>query len=154
MSKKVHKYVPKIFESDNELLPKRKNGNNATDVSANIYGSMILSDAWGELNLRQMKLYIACKHQYYAEKKNPADLITVIEKEENKTPDLTQRFTMNKSKWCDIYKIYPSSASSVFYKDIVILENLGFIDILQRGGESRIKNIYQLSSRWRDYKKH
>lgn len=154
MSKKVHKYVPKVFESDNELLPKRKNGNNATDVSANIYGSMILSDAWAELNLRQMKLYIVCKHQYYAEKKNPSDLITMMEKEENKTPDLTKRFTMNKSKWCDIYKIYPSSASSIFYKDILELERLGFIDILQRGGKSGIKNIYQFSSRWRDYKKH
>ena len=154
MSKRIKKYIPKIFESDSLLLPKRKNGNNATDVSANIYGSMMLSDAWNELTLRQIKLYIACKHQYYAEKKKPDEFITVEEKVDNKEPDLSKRFTMNKSKWCDIYKIYPKSASAIFYKDIVALETLGFIDIIQRGGKSGYKNIYQFSSRWRGYKKH
>ena len=51
------KYKPKSFESTGT----------SSDVSANIYKSMIMSDAWNDLT-NQRLLYVYCKSCYYGQK--------------------------------------------------------------------------------------
>ena len=43
----------------------------SNDTSANLYMSMLLSDAWRALTAQQQRLYLYCKSQYYAEKQKP-----------------------------------------------------------------------------------
>ena len=85
------KYKPKSFESTGI----------SSDTSANIYMSMLLSNAWNKLTKNQQILYVYCKAQYYAEKRKPKTM--VIELNEN---EQNLCFTMNKSKWCKMYGLY------------------------------------------------
>lgn len=151
MSKKRIKYIPKSFESQPSFIPKRKNGNNATDVSANIYISMLMSQAWHNLTGKQKELYLYCKAQYYGEKKNLSEHITIQEKELKGSVNIEKRFTMNKSKWCDIYGIYSENGKRHFYKDMQALIDNGFVEIIQNGKTNRTKNIYEFSSKWADF---
>lgn len=148
MSKRKTKYIPKSFESQANFLPKKRNGNNATDVSANIYISMLMSKAWHNLTEKQKELYLYCKAQYYAEKKTNSEHLTIQEKELKTNASIEMRFTMNKSKWCDIYGIYSENGKRHFYKDIQALVDNGFIDIIQNGKTNRTKNIYEFSDKW------
>lgn len=89
-NKKYRRYIPKPFESMQT----------SSDVSANIYVSMLISDAWKALTDGAKCLYIYCKAQYYAEKKKPKpqtnNPIKLTEDEQNRC------FTMSKSKWKDL----------------------------------------------------
>lgn len=149
MSKPKIKYIPRVFESDAELLPKKKNGKKATDVSANIYGSMLLSQAWYNLKGKQKELYLYCKLQYFAESKKKEELLTADERNAGAEPDLSKRFTMNKSKWCEIYHLYTDSTQRRFYEDMKALIEAGFIKVLETNQNTRKKNIYEFSDNWR-----
>ncbi len=88
MSRRPKKYVPKQFESSSPQF----------DTSANIYMSMLMSAAWQSLNAGAKMLYM---WQYYGEKRKPKpDFKQLTEQEQQ------QCFTMNKSKWKDLYHIY------------------------------------------------
>ena len=108
----------------------------SSDVSANIYMSMLQSKAWKLLTNSQKVLYLYCKAQYYAEKKKP-----------NGIP---QCFTMNQSKWCNLYGLYKKSNAKGFYRDMDSLIEKGFIICVERGGMS-FKNIYQYSNMWQKF---
>ena len=58
MSRRKPPYQKKPFESNGA----------SNDTSANLYMSMLLSDAWRALTAQQQRLYLYCKAQYYAEK--------------------------------------------------------------------------------------
>lgn len=132
MSNKSRKYVKKPFESTGK----------GSDVSANIYESMILSPAWKSLTPKQKELYLVCKLQYYSEKKTP--------KPEGK-PENEAYFTMNRHKFVKKYELYKDSYRAGFHRDMNALINKGFIDLIQSGKTNRTKNIYAFSSRWQDY---
>ena len=89
--KKWKKYIPQGFESFGY----------SNDTSANIYLSMLVSPAWLALTKNAQILYVYCKSQYYAERRKPIPQIRQL----NDT-QLKRCFTMNKSKWLDIYHIY------------------------------------------------
>lgn len=135
MSRNKKIYKPKSFESTGA----------SDDTSANIYMSMLLSPKWQELTKRQQILYVYCKAQYYAEKKKPKPMIANIQEDE-----IRQLFTMNKSKWCKLYKIYCEGGQGNFAKDMRVLQEKGFIEVIENGKTSRTKNIYKLSNKWRE----
>lgn len=124
MSKKKPPYQKKPFESDG----------NSSDTSANIYTSMLLSPAWLDLTAQQAQLYLVCKAQYYAEKKKPNDDSLC--------------FTMNKSKWCKLYRLYKENYGEGFYRDMEALIEHGFITCKECGAITRTKSIYRFSSGW------
>lgn len=124
MSKK--KYIKKEFESDGS----------SSDVSANIYKSMILSDAFQSLTKNQRLLYVYMKLQYYSQKKKPYGK--------------TDMFYFNRFMWNDKYKLYKGNANS-FAKDRDALIEKGFIKIVDDGSTTRTKNVYQFSSKWQKY---
>ena len=127
--KKKTKYTLKTFESTGTT----------SDVSANIYDSMILSEAYRSLSSKQRDLYTHCKLQLYrvADKNKPDRL------------DPTQ-FYFNRYLWKHTYKLY-SGGGGGFYKDMEQLIKKGFIRCLSSGKTARVKSIYQFSDKWRLY---
>lgn len=142
--------MPKSFESDVRILPKTKKKSCPKDVSANIYLSMLMSQAWHNLTLKQKELYLYCKAQYFGESKTESEHKTNNEIEKDVNANLQIRFTMNKSKWCEIYHLYSDGGQRHFYKDIKSLVDNGFIKVVESGKTSRTKNIYEFSDKWRE----
>lgn len=135
MGRKKEKYIPKSFESSGKI---GKDG----DTSANVYMSMLLSKAWKNLTKNAQVLYLYCKAQYYAEKKKPKPQIKQLDESEQKLC-----FTMNKSKWLSLYGIY-NSDNGQFNKDMKLLIENGFIEIVENGKVTRTKTIYKFSNKW------
>ena len=133
MSKPKIKYVPKSFESSGI----------SSDTSANIYMSMLTSKSWQKLTKNQQILYVYCKAQYYAEKRKPKPQLKQLTDTE-----LSLCFTMNKTKWCNLYHIYKDGNQNGFIKDMKALIDNGFIELVENGKSNRTKNIYKLSSNW------
>ncbi len=131
MARKKERYRPKSFESDGSR----------SDTSANIYMSMLMSDNWRSLSTNAQRLYIYCKSQYYAEKRKPKPDYKQLTEQE-----LQQCFTMNKSKWKDLYHLYTNNRQ--FYKDMDLLIEYGFVERIESGKNTRTKSIYMLSDKW------
>lgn len=129
MARKKFKYQKKSFESTGE----------SSDTSANIYVSMLKSRAWKSLSKNAQTLYVYCKAQYYAEHKKPVDI--------NNVSDSTY-FTFSQHLWKDEYELYTNLRQ--FYKDMNLLIEYGFIDIVESGKFSKTKNIYKFSNRWQN----
>lgn len=127
MSRRKRPYQKKAFESTGA----------SNDTSANIYMSMLLSDAWRALTAQQQRLYLYCKAQFYAEKKKPGNDSLC--------------FTMNQSKWYGLYNIYEKSNAKGFYRDMTALIEKGFIICVECGAITRTKSIYRFSSMWQNY---
>lgn len=127
MSRRKTAYQKKAFESTGA----------SNDTSANLYMSMLLSDAWRALTAQQQRLYLYCKSQYYAEKQKP-----------NGDPLC---FTMNQSKWCGLYGLYEKSNAKGFYRDMAALIENGFVTCVECGAATRTKSIYRFSSMWQKY---
>ena len=129
-------YAPKLFESTGL----------SSDTSANIYMSMLTSYAWHKLTKNQQVLYLYCKAQYYAQKDKdkPKPKIAQLSAEE-----LRRCFTMNKSKWCNLYHLYNEGNARNFVKDMRALVEWGFIKVIEEGKTTRTKNIYMLYDGWR-----
>ena len=118
------KYVPKNFES-----------NKCGDVSANIYASMVQSQAWNNLTNNARVLYMYMKMQYYGQK-------TIPNKEQ-------ECFHFNKALYTKKYRLYTNV--NQFYKDRNLLIENGFIEI--DGGSTRHtreKMIYKFSAKWHE----
>ena len=127
MSHRKTPYQKKAFESTGT----------SADTSANIYMSMLLSAAWRALTAQQQRLYLYCKAQYYGEKQKP-----------NGNPLC---FTMNQSKWAELYGLYEKSNAKGFYRDMSALIEKGFITCVECGAITRTKSIYRFSSMWQNY---
>ena len=131
--KKKERYIPKSFESDG----------NSSDISANIYMSMLMSEKWKALSKNAQVLYLYCKAQYYAEKRKPVPQERALSEQEQR-----QCFTMNKAKWQNLYGIYSNERQ--FYKDMNMLIENGFIELIENGKTTRTKSIYMLSNKWKE----
>lgn len=127
MSRRKTPYQKKSFESTGA----------SSDISANVYMSMLLSPAWKDLTANQQRLYLVCKAQFYGEKTKP-----------NGDPLC---FTMNQSKWCGLYGLYEKSNAKGFYRDMAALIENGFVTCVESGAPTRTKSIYRFSSMWQKY---
>lgn len=127
MGAKKKVYQKKPFESDG----------NGSDISSNIYMSMMTSPAFRDLSAQQVRLYLFCKAQYYAEKKKPNNDRLC--------------FTMNKSKWSGLYGLYDKNNGAGFQRDITALIEHGFITCAECGAITRTKSIYRFSSKWQQW---
>lgn len=127
MSRRKQAYQKKVFESTGA----------SNDTSANIYMSMLLSDAWRSLTAQQQRLYLYCKAQYYGQKAKPNGNSLCFE--------------MNQSKWCGLYGLYEKSNAKGFYRDMSALIATGFIICVQCGAITRTKSVYCFSSMWQKY---
>lgn len=129
-SKETYKKTP--FESDG----------NPSDVSANIYESMLKSPAFKDLTASQRMLCVYMKARYYGQKRKPYK-------------DDRTSFTFNESVWIKGnphgYEIYSNKRQ--FYKDRQALIDHGFIEIAENNKNQRESNVYRYSSEWRTWSK-
>ena len=136
MKKKKFEYEK--FESAGEFVD--GNGKKRKDTSVRICESMLFSDAFSALTNRQKMLYICCKSQFFGKRKPCQDIEILYD----------DCFYMSFSTIIP-YKIYTKNMKSEYYKDLKILVDLGFIELIAKGN-SRKKSIYKYSDRWKKYK--
>lgn len=114
-------YIPKAWES--------VGGNR---LSANIYVSMMQSNAWMQLSKNARLLYLYMKAQYYGAKNI---------KEHPETD-----FVFNWALASKTYKLYSNYAR--FKSDRDMLIKYGFIELVENGKNTRTKSIYRFSDKW------
>ncbi len=138
-------YKPKNFESLGERYVDA-NGKIRADTSANLYESLLTSQAFKDLNSKQQVLYVYCKSQYYGHRKPEKDFKDIDEVKG------TDRFYL---PWKAVqeYGLYTSTSHSNFYKDMIELERHGLIEKVSSGKSQHTKSIYKFSANWQKWKK-
>lgn len=143
MSRRRKKYIPKKWESRGETYMDAS-GSRKADTSANLYESMLTSDAFVFLTDRQKMLYVCCKAQYYGKRKPERDYPDVewLQGEE--------LFYLN---WAAVqrYGLYKPSMHPNFYRDMKVLCDIGFIEKVASGAGQMRKSIYRFSDRWQSW---
>lgn len=119
-------YTPKGFE----CVPGTKT------VSANLYASMLQSEAYTSLKPRAKAMYPYIKLQYYGQKTIPDHTDT--------------EFYFN---WAMVkgYELYTNP--NQFREDMRSLVEHGFIEVTEHGKNTRTKNIYKFSDKWQTWRK-
>lgn len=138
------KYHPKAFESLGDTYTDAT-GHKRTDTSANIYESMLTSDAWKDLSFRQRALYTVCKAQYYGKRKPGKDFPEL--------PDVQgdDCFYMNAAA-VERYGIYTKNMHREFYGDLKALCAHGLITCVSNGRANKSRSIYRFSAAWGTWK--
>lgn len=127
MSTKKKSYQAKPFESTKPTK----------NTSANIFTTMMTSEAWKHLTGNQKALYLHMKERMYGQP--------------NKTrpdPNNLAAFTFPKRVWCNLFGLYSSNNQSGFERDRDALIEHGFIICIEIGKNTRKENIYEYSDRW------
>lgn len=141
---KKPKYVPKSFESAGHYLPDKATKPRA-DTSANIYESMMISEAWADLNNRQRVLYLIAKQQYYGVRKPGKDYPDI------ETMQGDDKFYLNMA-FVNRFHAYKSHGNKELYGDIKALEEHGFIKTISNGRKHKQRSVYQYSDGWKTWK--
>ena len=128
MAKRQKPYSPKPWEGTGVY----------GDTFSTFSSSMQHHAAWKALKPGAKILYLACKDQYYQEKKHPI-------------PDDPTTFTMNQAKWADEYGLYTRGNWRGFNRDMTDLIEHGFVRCLDCGAIAHRKSIYQFSAEWRKW---
>ena len=126
------KYIPRAFESTGV----------SNDTSANIYESMLQSEAFKNLATKQQMLYVCMKSQYYGKRKPRQDYRDIKELQD----DSVFYFSISTA---EKYGLYTRSNSGRLYKDIDVLVSHGFIEVISKGKNQHEKTIYKFSGRWK-----
>lgn len=139
MSKRK-KYEPAAFESGKSLLPPK-----VAETSANIFRSMMFSEAWHDLTNRQRNLYLTAKAMYYGTRKPEKDY-----------PDI-KAFQGDDKLYLNLnevvkYGTYTKNMRGELYTDIKALEEHGFLKTISNGKARKIKSVYQYSDGWKEWK--
>ncbi len=134
MSGRRKPYKPKLFESDGR----------SNDTSANIYESMLLSEAFQDLTKNQRILYVYMKAQYYGKRKPGRDYPEI---KELRSDDL---FYFNFSL-AEKYRLYSRNNRKQFYYDVHEIEKHGFIKTISNGKSTKTRSVYQFSDEWQGW---
>ena len=135
---KKAKYKKRSYESDQS----------ASDVSANIYYSMMMSEAWKDLKPRAKEVYLAMKMQRYSQKRKPFS----IEKDGDLFHYQEDDFYFNRCKWEDEFGLCSKNPNS-FKQDVDSLIAHGFIEIVRNGKNARVRSVYRYSDKWKNWEK-
>ena len=144
MGKRRRKFTARSFESMGQVFIDPE-GRQRKDTSANIYESMLLSDAWHSLTDRQRSLYLIAKAQYFGKRKPQQDY-----KEDTVSGE--ENFYLPWHAVNSQYRLYRDSCQSNFRKDMQKLVERGFIEVAMSGKAHRTKTIYKYSDKWRTWK--
>ncbi len=137
------KWTARPFESIGETYIDA-NGTKRTDTCAQLYESMLTSQAFRSLKPRQKILYVYCKSQLFGHRKpnkdyNPEDY-----------PEYKDESCFYMS-WGAVkqYGLYSPNGQHEFYTDMKDLQNKGFIELVMSGRASKCKSIYRYSPDWK-----
>lgn len=133
MSSRKKRYVPKSFESTGA----------SGDVSANLYRSMLESEAFKALTKREKLLYVYCKLQYYGAREPGRDFPNM---EQLQGSDM---FYFNFALASKKYGLYAAGSRREFYNDMKSLCEHGFIELVVSGKPTKSRSIYRFSGKWK-----
>ena len=133
---KKKKYVPKTFESTIRYTD--ENGYNKLDTSANLFHSMLISEAFKNLTNRQKVTYLYMKDLYY-------NVPTAKHPNGDK-----MYFYFNRHIWKDLYGTHTNGER--VRSDIDALIKNGFIEEVENNKNLRQKNVYKYSDKWQHIK--
>lgn len=133
---KKKKHVPKTFESTIRYTD--ENGNNKTDISANLYHSMLISETFKNLTNRQKVTYLYMKDLYY-----------YVPSAKHPNGD-NMYFYFNRHIWKDLYGTHTNGER--VRTDIDALIKNGFIEEVENNKNLRQKNVYKYSDKWQHIK--
>ena len=142
---KRKRFKARTFESMGQVFID-PDGRQRRETSANLYESMILSDAWHDLTSKQQVLYMIAKAQYYGKRKPRQDYTEDTFVQGDDCFYLPWR-AVNKQ-----YRMYKDTCRSNFVRDMQALVQHGFIVVVMCGKSHRTKNIYKYSDGWRTWK--
>lgn len=108
-----------------------------TDRHARITRSMIDSDAWRELGVHEVAVYLMLKNMHFKKTQHGA----VID-------DNRRRLIITFKEARECLKM----SGKRFKKAIDKLESVGLIEVVQRSRNMKHANIYGLSDKWHNYK--
>ncbi len=142
---KKKQYSPKPFEALGHPF-NGIHGKKQPDTFVQVYESMLMSDAFKDLNSTQKYLYVICKAQYYGKRKPSKDYPGVEE---------LQRDDLFYLSWNDVkkYELFTGTCNKNFQRYMKVLRNHGFIELVVSGKPHRKKNIYKYSDKWKSWKK-
>lgn len=143
MRRRKTEYVPKRYESKGKVFTDTQ-GRKRQESNAQIYESMLTSEAFIDLMPRQKLLYVYVKAQLYGHRKPKQDYKDIPEYDR---ADLVY-FAW---KSAQEYGLYPSTNSKRFYEDMRSLMSHGFIERFADGSSQRVKSVYLLSDRWQTW---
>ena len=138
------KFEPEPFESAGGYY--LKSGKVRKDTSANIYESMLRSEAFMTLTSRQKVLYLYCKAQFFGKRKPGKDHPEVDEFQGD------EAFYLNLKMAVDEYGLYPEGSAKNFYQDMAALIDHGLIVRISSGFRRREKSVYRFSTAWKEWK--
>ena len=125
------------------------NGTFRDDTFAQIYESVLRSEAFQSLAPRVQMLYIYTRMQEMGKRKPNRELKNTMVEEFVKSED----YFFFPSNVAAQYTSRYNSKQSNLYKDMRTLEEHGFIDIVISGRNTRTKSVYRHSDRWKQYGK-
>ena len=132
-------YQKKSFESAGDK----------SDVSANLYSSMLQSRAWLDLSPKQQVLYLFCKWQYYKMKEPQKKALFDAYTDLTPPPNVQEFFSLSAGSITKDYPLYTNLSS--FYRDRDALISHGFIRVIADGRFLRQKSIYRYSDKWKKW---
>lgn len=103
-----------------------------------IYTNLLTSPAWLDLTNAQRVLYIACR-----------DREMYPHPQETGTAADDRLFYMNRALYVNQYRLYANSNLRGFFRDMKALISHGFISVYRSGKNTRTKNIYAYSDKWK-----
>ena len=122
----------------------------SSDTSANIYMSMLLSDAWLDLTPRQQILYVYAKSRMYGQK--TADKKALFQQyDDMKEPAyIDPFFSLSIYEVTKVLKLYSETNLARFYKDMEQLILHGFIKCVacRSSVRSKKRTIFTYSDKW------
>ena len=140
---KKYEYKPKSFESVGGVYLDRT-GKKRKESSANIYESMLISEAFRTLTDRQKALYLYCKAQYFGKHKPMQDFKDVPELQNESYFYLSWHMVQE-------YGSYKESMQGNFSKDMKALAEHGLIRVISQGKARGHKSIYAFDNGWRTW---
>jgi hypothetical protein len=143
MSRRKAEYVPKSYESKGKVFTDRQ-GRKRQETNVQMFETMLTSEAYMDLKVRQRLLYVYVKAQLYGHRKPKQDF---------KEIDGYDRDDLIYFSWksAQEYGLYSETDHSTFYKDMRSLMEHGFIEKYADRTSQREKTIYLLSDKWQTW---
>ncbi len=129
----------------------KREGKLVSDTFTPITDSVLLSEAFHDLKPHEQILYIAMRSQEYGKRKPCRDYMEGSVEWERVKSDKCFYFPRSMAeRYC---KRYAHNNHNRLYKDIGVLVQHGFIDIVISGKADRSKSVYAYSDRWHHWRK-
>ena len=115
------------------------------DKFVQVYLSRLLSPACMALTDKQFRLLVCCEMEAFGAASKANDPGGGSEQYDGAL------FYMNRKLYVERYSLYGKNDRRGFQRDMAALIEHGFVDCVKSGYAAKVKNLYRLSQRWRQW---